>query len=85
MPDELGVPEQRVAPHQRDFFGWVAETWTQAEGPDAELRVSVVDGDAQGGADLVAHELFFLLEGVFFARAVELGPFDGTDGDDGEG
>ena len=84
MPNEFRIIHEGVAPHERHFLWRVAKSGTEAEAADTEAVVPVVDSDAESGFDFVSHELFFLFEGVFIAGAVELGAFDGADGDYGE-
>ena len=82
MTSELGFFEEGVLPHSRNFLWRILESRPQPEIANAEIVVSVVNGNSQGGTDFVPHEFFLLLERVLLSGAVELRPLDGADRND---
>ena len=63
---ELWFLEEGILPHGGDFLWRVLESRSESEIPDAEVIISIVNGNPEGCAYLVPHELLFLFERILF-------------------
>jgi len=79
MAHEFRVFQEGVFPHSCNLLWWVPEAGAETKTPNAEVGITVVDGNAESRANLVSHKLLLLLERVLFAGAVKFGPLDRAD------
>jgi len=82
MVPEFGIFKESISPHWCDFFRWISKPRTKAKSSDDEVAIAVVDGDSEYRADLVSHDLLFLLERVFLSWSIQFWPLNWTNWDD---